>query len=169
MTSPDPARRDPSLVREMFGGLVSDYDRLNRIMTLGQDWGWRRQLVRQVMKFSPHRVLDLAAGTGELSLLFQKTGVDVVAADFSEPMLTRAREKGVREIRLADALNLPFEDQSFDAVTIAWGFRNFSDRAAGSSEIYRVLKPGGVFAILESSEPEDWRRFAHRLGGRRLP
>jgi demethylmenaquinone methyltransferase/2-methoxy-6-polyprenyl-1,4-benzoquinol methylase len=161
--SPDPATRQPDAVCGMFTSLVSCYDRLNRTMTLGMDRMWRKRLVKLTLNNHPAAVLDLAAGTGDVALLLQQGGVDVMAADFCEPMLVRAREKGVKQTQVADALALPFEDASYDAVTVAWGYRNFTDRDQAAQEVLRVLRPGGWFHILESSEPDDWRRPFHRM------
>jgi len=163
MSSPDPSQRQPDAVCGMFSSLVSCYDRLNWTMTLGMDRLWRKRLVELTLTHQPGKVLDLAAGTGDVTLLLQESGIDVVASDFCEPMLERAREKGVKQTLAADALDLPFEDESFDAVTVAWGYRNFTDRSRAAQEVQRVLKPGGWFHILESSEPNDWRRPFHRM------
>lgn len=154
----------------MFGALSGCYDRLNRTMTLGQDQRWRKAMVEATCRHEPKpkHVLDLASGTGDVALLFQKNGIHVIACDFSAAMLARAEDKGVRETRVADALNLPFENESFDAVTVAWGFRNFEDRELAAREVWRVLRPGGGFFILESSEPDDWTRPFHRLYCRQI-
>ncbi len=161
--SPDPTQRQPDAVCGMFSSLVSCYDRLNWTMTLGMDRLWRKRLVELTLKNNPDRVLDLAAGTGDVALLLQQSGIDVMASDFCAPMLERAEAKGVKHTQVADALDLSFDDASFDAVTVAWGYRNFTDREKAAQEVLRVLKPGGWFHILESSEPNDWRRPFHRL------
>ncbi|MGF1677815.1 MAG: ubiquinone/menaquinone biosynthesis methyltransferase [Candidatus Methylacidiphilales bacterium] len=147
----------------MFAALVGCYDRLNMVMTCGMDRRWRRLLVEAALSRGASRVLDLASGTGDVALLLQQRGVDVTAADFCAPMLKEAKRKGVLETIEADALNLPFGECSFDVVTIAWGFRNFSNRARALSEIRRVLKPGGGLYILESSAPEGWPRPFHQF------
>lgn len=162
-SSPDPSQRQPDAVCGMFSSLVNCYDRLNMTMTLGMDRLWRRKLVQSALQHQPIKVLDLAAGTGDVALLLQQAGLEVIASDFCEPMLERAREKGVHCTQVADALELPFEDAAFDAVTVAWGYRNFTDREKAAQEVRRVLKPGGWFHILESSEPDDWRRPFHRI------
>ncbi|MEM6601298.1 MAG: ubiquinone/menaquinone biosynthesis methyltransferase [Verrucomicrobiota bacterium] len=163
LSSPDPSQRQPDAVCGMFRSLVDCYDRLNLTMTFGMDRLWRKRLVELTLQNQPTKVLDLAAGTGDVALLLQESGVEVMASDFCEPMLERAREKGVKHTQVADALELPFEDAAFDAVTVAWGYRNFTDREKAAQEVRRVLKPGGWFHILESSEPDDWRRPFHRL------
>jgi len=167
-SSPDPRKREGKDVSGMFNALAGCYDRLNRTMTLGQDQKWRRALVEAACQTDPKRVLDLASGTGDVALLFQNRGIEVTACDFSAEMLDRARQKGVRQTVPADALALPFDDESFDAVTVAWGFRNFEDRVRAAGEILRVLRPGGGFFILESSEPDGWTRPFHRLYCRRV-
>ncbi len=160
----------------MFSVVPPSYDRLNRILTLGADEGWRRQAVRQCLKNNPASMLDLCCGTGDLSLRMKKQGgdqVEVKALDFSAPMLELARQKaGKRAIRdvefiLGDVADLPFEDDRFDSIGIAFGFRNLTfenrDRDIFLKEILRVLKPGGQFVIVETSQPSlsVWRKLYH--------
>ncbi|MEM6822687.1 MAG: ubiquinone/menaquinone biosynthesis methyltransferase [Verrucomicrobiota bacterium] len=166
--NPSPKRREPEQVCSMFDSLVSCYDRLNRTMTLGMDRSWRRQLRDSALKQDPKWVLDLASGTGDVALLFQESGVRVTAGDFCPSMLKEAERKGVKDTQIVEASALPFTDASFDAVTVAWGFRNFQDRQKAAQEVYRVLRPGGGFFILESSEPRDWTRPFYRLYCRNL-
>lgn len=147
----------------MFARIAAPYDRLNHLFSGGVDFWWRHLLLRSVLAVhrppsSAHRVLDLACGTGDVSLVLQRAGFAVVGGDFCEPMLERAKAKGVKETVVADALNLPFGDGSFDAVTIAFGYRNFEDRPRALREIRRVLKPGGSVHILEFSQPFRWFR-----------
>ena len=149
-------------VRSLFNDLSPNYDRLNRLFSLGMDIGWRKKLVAAVARQNPSKVLDLACGSGDVSVMLREAlpQAQVVGLDFSRPLLTQARDRGLSELTEADALKLPFADGSFDAVTIAFGLRNFSDRATGLHEIARVLKPGGVFGLLEFSPPPmPWKLF----------
>ena len=126
------------------------------------DIGWRKQLVAAVARQSPARVLDLACGSGDVTTMLRAAlpKTQVVGLDFSRSLLSQAKARGLPELAEADALQLPFSDGSFDAVTIAFGLRNFSDRAAGLKEIARILKPGGVFGLLEFSPPPmPWKLF----------
>lgn len=147
----------------MFSRIAAPYDRLNHLFSGGVDCWWRFLLVASVRAVlrppsSGLRVLDLACGTGDVTLVLQGAGFDAVGGDFCEPMLERARAKGVKETVIADALNLPFPDAAFDAVTIAFGYRNFEDRPRALREIHRVLRPGGSLHILEFSQPRQWFR-----------
>jgi len=147
----------------MFARIAAPYDRLNHLFSGGVDFWWRHLLVRSASEKSKtqnpkSKILDLACGTGDVSLVLQRAGFEVVGGDFCEPMLERARAKGVKETVVADALNLPFTDASFDAVTIAFGYRNFEDRPRALREIHRVLKPNGTVHILEFSQPYGWFR-----------
>jgi demethylmenaquinone methyltransferase/2-methoxy-6-polyprenyl-1,4-benzoquinol methylase len=153
---------DPVKVRSLFDQLSPNYDRLNRLFSLGMDVGWRKQLVAALARQNPRMILDLACGSGDVTTMLQEAlpQAQVVGLDFSRPLLTQARDRGLSELTEADALKLPFADGSFDAVTIAFGLRNFSDRAAGLNEIVRVLKPGGVFGLLEFIPPPmPWKLF----------
>ena len=153
---------DASKVRLLFDELAPSYDRLNRLFSLGMDVGWRKQLVAAVARQNPTKILDLACGSGDVAEMLRKTlpRTQVVGLDFSRPLLTQAKERGLQELTEADALKLPFADGSFDAVTIAFGLRNFSDRKAGLGEISRVLQQGAVFGLLEFSPPPmPWKIF----------
>ena len=126
------------------------------------DIGWRKHLVAAVARQNPAKILDLACGSGDVTFMLRKSlpKAQIVGLDFSRPLLIQARDRGLSELTEADALKLPFADGSFDAVTIAFGLRNFSDRATGLHEIARVLKPGGVFGLLEFSPPPmPWKLF----------
>ena len=153
---------DPVKIRSLFDQLAPSYDRLNRLFSLGMDVGWRRQLVTAVARQNPAKILDLACGSGDVAEMLQKAlpKAQVVGLDFSRSLLTQAKGRGLQELAEADALKLPFADASFDAVTIAFGLRNFSDRASGLKEIARVMKPGAVFGLLEFSPPPmPWKIF----------
>ncbi len=144
----------------MFSEIAPRYDLLNRLLSLGADLRWRKRAVALALEKHPRRILDLATGTGDLALLLKERAPEaqVVGADFAPPMLALARKKaearGVEvEFLEADALALPFPEASFDAVTVAFGFRNFADYERALSELYRVLAPGGRLVLLEFPPP----------------
>ena len=140
-------------VQRMFDRIAPVYDAMNRVMTVGLDRRWRRITVDQVVR-KGDRVLDACCGTGDLAIAARARGADVVGLDFSEAMLERARSKS-REIEWVrgDVLALPFDDASFDAVTVGFGVRNVDDLDAGLRELRRVLRPGGRVGILEITRP----------------
>lgn len=144
----------------MFSQIAPRYDLLNRLLSAGVDQSWRRAAVREALKHGPKRVLDLACGTGDLTLLLKKSApeAEVVGADFALPMLELARAKAQKsglQVRFqeADALELDFPDAYFDAITVAFGFRNFADYERALAELYRVLRPSGRLCILEFPPP----------------
>ncbi len=176
MRAVDPVDRRPEAVRGMFDAIAERYDLLNRLLSFGVDRRWRRLAAREALAKSPARVLDVATGTGDLALLLKRLapGAEVVGVDFAPEMLKRAQAKaeraglGVRFLE-ADALALPFPDGSFDALTVAFGFRNFADYRRGLAEFFRVLAPGGRAVILEFPPPPKglWGRI-YRLYHRRV-
>jgi demethylmenaquinone methyltransferase/2-methoxy-6-polyprenyl-1,4-benzoquinol methylase len=136
----------------MFDRIAPVYDAMNRAMTLGLDGRWRR-LTAQAVVQSGDRVLDACCGTGDLALAAEGAGGRVTGADFSRPMLERARRKSSTvEWLQADMLALPFEDGSFDAATVGFGIRNL-DLDRGLGELVRVLRPGGRLGCLEITRP----------------
>ncbi|MBP5326398.1 MAG: bifunctional demethylmenaquinone methyltransferase/2-methoxy-6-polyprenyl-1,4-benzoquinol methylase UbiE [Bacteroidales bacterium] len=150
-----------------FDKIAPTYDRLNHLMTLGLDRRWRRRAAKQLSASKPcssFSVLDVACGTGDLSLELLRQGYQVTGIDLSEEMLEIAKRKTATasskfiiqnsKFLIADAESLPFADASFDAVTCAFGIRNFVHLEKGLSEMTRVLKPGGVMVILEMSTPD---------------
>ncbi len=149
-------------VRDMFDSIAPAYDFMNRMMTLGIDRRWRSLAVKRVRRHGADRILDVATGTGDLAIkLARKVDpISVVGVDLSDKMLQLGRRK-VAEADLAeivkfeeaDCMHLPLPDDSFDAVTVAFGVRNFENIRQGLSEILRVLKPGGIVVILELSRP----------------
>lgn len=155
-------RHKSEQIRDMFDNIAPSYDLMNRMMTMGVDRRWRRKCVGLVSKTSPKDILDLAAGTGDLTIALARRVPEarVTGVDLSESMLEVGRGK-VRDAHLeervtlvaGDALALPFGDDTFDAVTIAFGVRNFQDLYAGYSEMLRVLRPGGIMVVLELTPP----------------
>ena len=149
----------------MFGRIARRYDLANHVLSGGADFLWRRRAVKLVEAWQPRRLLDLATGSGDLALAFQRQlpAATIVAADFSPEMLEVARRKGVRETVLADALQLPFETGSFDVVTVAFGLRNMADWGAALREMGRVLRDGGHLLVLDFSLPHGPLRPAYRF------
>ncbi|MDR1766922.1 MAG: demethylmenaquinone methyltransferase [Propionibacteriaceae bacterium] len=141
-------------VADMFDGVAPRYDLVNDVLSLGQDRLWRRATTAAVDPQPGQRVLDLAAGTGTSSQAFARCGASVVAVDLSLGMLAtgKARHPDLPFVN-ADALELPFADASFDAVTISFGLRNIDDTDAALRELLRVAKPGGRIVICEFSKP----------------
>lgn len=143
----------PDAVRRMFDRIAPVYDVMNRVMTLGFDRRWRKRTVNSVVA-PGDRVLDACCGTGDLAILAARNGGSVVGLDFSEQMLERARRKSSAvEWIQGDLLALPFEEASFEAATVGFGVRNVDDLDAALRELYRVLKPDGIVAILEITQP----------------
>ncbi len=143
----------PNEVRRLFDRIAPVYDAMNRVMTAGLDRRWRRRTVEAVVQ-PGFRVLDACCGTGDLAIAAEREGGIVTGLDFSSGMLARARAKS-RTIDWVqgDVLSLPYEDGSFDAVTVGFGVRNVADLRAGLIELRRVLRPGGRIAILEITQP----------------
>ena len=137
----------------MFDRIAPVYDAMNRVMTAGLDRRWRRITAEQVVR-KGDRVLDACCGTGDLAIAARRRGADVVGLDFSERH-ARARARKSRELEWVrgDVLALPFDDASFDAVTVGFGVRNVDDLEAGLRELRRVLRPGGRLGILEITRP----------------
>ncbi|MBZ9750466.1 bifunctional demethylmenaquinone methyltransferase/2-methoxy-6-polyprenyl-1,4-benzoquinol methylase UbiE [Deinococcus sp. HMF7604] len=147
-------------VQAMFASIAPRYDLLNRVLSLGVDRGWRRAAAQEALALSPARVLDVATGTADFALELKTRApqAEVVGSDFVPEMLAIGRQKATaRHLQVSleegDALNLPYPDGSFDAVTCAFGFRNFADYERGLSEFWRVLAPGGRAVILEFPPP----------------
>ena len=175
-----PAQPDTSAraIRDMFAAVAPRYDFLNHLLSFGRDLAWRKgtaRALREVLSRPDSLAVDVCCGTGDLALeLGRLSAGKVIGTDFCRPMLQRAREKAARRLRPvffleADTLALPFRDGSLDLVTVAFGFRNLADYAHGLQEMRRVLKPGGVVAILEFSQVE-WpilgplfRFYFHRI------
>jgi len=160
----------------MFGRVAHRYDFANHLLSLQIDRLWRRrvvQLVRPVLRREGARVMDLCCGTGDLmAALSHDCGRPVMGSDFCHPMLRAAARKDARSPLLeADALRLPIRDRSLDLITVAFGFRNFVDYEGGLRELHRVLRTGGMLAILEFSRPPNpvFRRVYEVYSQRVLP
>jgi demethylmenaquinone methyltransferase / 2-methoxy-6-polyprenyl-1,4-benzoquinol methylase len=153
----------PDAVRRMFDRIAPVYDLMNRVMTAGLDGRWRRLTAEAVVR-PGDRVLDACCGTGDLAVAAERVGGRIVGLDFSERMLERARRKseGVEWVR-GDLLDLPFEDESFDAATVGFGVRNVADLERSLRELRRVLRPGGRLGILEITTPRGPLRLFYRL------
>jgi len=151
-------------VAEMFDNIAPRYDFLNHFLSFGIDKVWRRKAIRLLMKHSPSTILDVATGTGDFAIESLKTGAQkVIGVDISEEMLVVGRAKikalGVDHriiLQKGDSEELEFSDNLFDAVTIAFGVRNFENLSKGIKELYRVLKPGAIVCILEFSKPKNF-------------
>ena len=161
-----------SQVRRMFDGIAHRYDFLNHFLSFGIDQTWRKKAIRRLKIYKPDTILDIATGTGDFAIAALKISpTRVIGVDISQEMLNIGIEKikhakltGKINFALADAENLPFPDDSFDAATCAFGVRNFENPLLGLTEIYRVLKPGGKLVILEFSNPARFPfRYFYRL------
>ncbi len=148
-------------VEQMFDTISGNYDSLNRMISLGTDQGWRKKVLKIVAEKNPDTILDIATGTGDMAILLSKTNATkITGLDLSAGMLEVGKGK-IKALNLqnridmiqGDSENLPFEDNSFDAITVGFGIRNFENLEKGLSEILRVLKPNGIFIILETSVP----------------
>jgi demethylmenaquinone methyltransferase/2-methoxy-6-polyprenyl-1,4-benzoquinol methylase len=139
----------------MFDRIAGVYDVMNSVMSVGMHHRWRQRAVELARVGPGSRALDVATGTGDLAVALQAAGAEVVGCDFSEEMLERAREKEPSvPFEWADALQLPYEDDSFDAATVGFGARNFTDLGRGLAEMVRVVKPGGRVVVLEITTPQ---------------
>ncbi|WMI64286.1 bifunctional demethylmenaquinone methyltransferase/2-methoxy-6-polyprenyl-1,4-benzoquinol methylase UbiE [Aestuariibaculum sp. YM273] len=148
-------------VTQMFDTISGDYDGLNRVISFGIDIKWRNKVVKMVKETNPNTILDIATGTGDLAInLAETNATKIVGLDISSGMLEIGKEKVKKkgldnriEMILGDSENMPFEDNTFDAITVSFGVRNFETLENGLKDILRVLKPGGTFVILETSIP----------------
>ncbi len=148
-------------VAKMFDNISEDYDGLNRVISLGIDVSWRKKVVKLVGENNPQQILDIATGTGDLALMMAKLNPQrIVGLDISAGMLEVGKQKIAKanlsdkiEMIVGDSENMPFNDNTFDAITVSFGVRNFENLDKGLTEIYRILKPGGKFVVLETSNP----------------
>ena len=144
-------------VRVMFDDISPKYDFLNHFLSFGIDYRWRKTLVSILKTYQPNSVLDVATGTGDLAIAIEQIKPQkIVGIDISEKMLEIGRQKinqkGLNQVitlRRADAEKIPFSDNTFEAITVAFGVRNFENLELGLKEMKRVLRPGGVMLILE--------------------
>ncbi len=152
----------PEVIQGMFAKVADHYDLVNEVTSLGIDRSWRRKAVQLASVTREGKVLDLAAGTGDLTLEMarQAQPAMVVSSDFVSRMLELGKKKAANykgptqiTFQVADAMKLPYKDNSFDAVTIGFGVRNIADRQAHFKEAWRVLKPGGRYVMLEFGKP----------------
>ncbi len=148
-------------VTKMFDTISKNYDGLNRVISFGIDIKWRKKVVEILKKEKPQSILDIATGTGDLAIALVKTGArKIVGLDISPGMLAVGKDKvtdkklnSTIEMVVGDSEKLTFEDNSFDAVTVSFGVRNFETLNTGMAEILRVLKPNGTLVVLETSVP----------------
>jgi demethylmenaquinone methyltransferase / 2-methoxy-6-polyprenyl-1,4-benzoquinol methylase len=148
-------------VAQMFDTISGNYDGLNKIISLGTDAAWKKKILQMVKTRQPNTILDIATGTGDLAILFAKTSAkEIIGLDISQGMLNIGIDKIAKkqlnhkiQMVLGDGEKIPYQDNYFDTITVAYGVRNFENLEKGLSEILRVLKPNGQFIILETSVP----------------
>lgn len=163
--------QDPEYVKGAFADIADRYVVTNHVLSGGIDILWRRRVARMVRDVNPAAILDVATGSGDLALEMRKLCPDarVVGTDFCEPMLEQANKRGLAETVVADALNLPFSDGEFDALTVGFGLRNMSDWSKALQEMSRVLRPGGLLVVLDFSLPQGkirrglYRAYLHKV------
>lgn len=149
-------------VRAMFNNIAHRYDFLNHFLSMGIDIAWRKRLIRELRKFQPAQIMDMATGTGDLAMMAAKAlpGAKIIAIDLSPEMLAVGKQKAVRKERdqqihfeVGDAENIQYPDGHFDAAMVAFGVRNFENLTLGLQDIARVLQPGSPLLVLEFSQP----------------
>ncbi len=157
-------------VEQMFDDIAPTYDKLNHILSLNVDKGWRRKAVRRIVATRPKHVLDVACGTGDFAIALSQAGVEkVTGVDISQGMLdvgiAKVKALGLNiEMHVDDCEHLGIEDNTFDAVSVAFGVRNFEHLQRGLNEMQRVMRPGGLVCIVELSVPSNaLLRWAYKL------
>jgi demethylmenaquinone methyltransferase / 2-methoxy-6-polyprenyl-1,4-benzoquinol methylase len=168
-----------SQVAQMFNNIAGKYDFLNHFLSAGIDIIWRRKAISLLQASKPKLMLDVATGTGDFAIEALRLQPDkIIGVDISEGMLAVGREKMIKkglsekiELQYADSENLPFADNTFDAITVAFGVRNFENLEKGLAEMYRVLKPGGTAVVLEFSNPRSFpmKQLYHFYSSNILP
>ena len=155
---------DAVYVHDAFARIADRYVLTNHVLSFGMDIWWRKVVTARIKQWQPAKLLDVASGTGDLALEIQRQcpQCEVIASDFCAEMLAHAASRGIANTVVADALHLPFPDQEFDVVTVAFGLRNMADYPAGLREMHRVLKPGGRLVILDFSLPNGIIRGPYR-------
>jgi demethylmenaquinone methyltransferase/2-methoxy-6-polyprenyl-1,4-benzoquinol methylase len=172
----EPGAQRAAKVNDLFAGIAARYDLINDLQSFGLHRLWKWRLVRLAHVGPGSRALDLCCGTGDVALALARTGAAVAGLDFSEPMLAVAQRRAAKahagdrvEFLRGDALNVPFPDASFDAVTISYGLRNLASAEAGLREMWRLARPGGRLLVLDFGKPDfaPWRRayFAYLRWG----
>lgn len=148
--------QDPKFVKDAFSKIADRYVVTNHVLSMGTDILWRKKVGRIVKAWQPNDILDVATGTGDLALELQKVcpNANLLASDFCPEMLAHAATRGVKNTQVVDAMNMPFEDNSCDVLTVAFGLRNMSDYAAALTEMRRVIRPGGHLLVLDFSTPD---------------
>jgi demethylmenaquinone methyltransferase/2-methoxy-6-polyprenyl-1,4-benzoquinol methylase len=158
-------QQEPTTIERLFARIAYRYDFANALLSLGMDTLWRRYVAARAVRWAPTQVLDLATGSGALAaeILKQIPASHVIGADFCAPMLALARNRGLKELVVADGLALPFKSSRFDLVTVAFGLRNMASYEKALREMHRVLIPGGHLVILDFSLPKPPLRWAYRI------
>lgn len=167
-----PGEQRAAKVEDLFAAIAPRYDLINDLQSFGLHRLWKRRMIRMAGVHAGDRALDLCCGTGDVSFALTQAGAVVTGLDFSEPMLQVARQRaetaklGENPVFIrGDAQNLPFEDQSFDVVTISYGLRNLSNFERGLEEMWRVLRPGGRLLVLDFGKPDNrvlrWLYFSY--------
>ncbi len=157
--------QDPGYVKKAFSRIADRYVLTNHVLSLGTDILWRKKVGKMVKAWEPQHILDVATGTGDLALQIQRDCPDaeMTGSDFCEEMLAHATERGVKKTVVADALNMPFEDDSFDVLTVAFGLRNMASWPDALQEMRRVVRPGGHLLVLDFSLPTGILRGPYRF------
>jgi demethylmenaquinone methyltransferase/2-methoxy-6-polyprenyl-1,4-benzoquinol methylase len=158
----DKSESKKAQVAEMFDNISARYDMLNHLLSMNIDKGWRKKAIKLLRPLAPKVMLDIATGTGDFAIeALALQPEKVVGIDISAGMLEVGKEKmkkrgyaNIIDMQLGDSENLPFEDNTFDAITVAFGVRNFENLEQGLAEMYRVLKPNGMVVVLEFSKPK---------------
>jgi demethylmenaquinone methyltransferase/2-methoxy-6-polyprenyl-1,4-benzoquinol methylase len=155
---------DAVYVKDAFARIADRYVMANHVMSGGMDIWWRKRVAWKIRGWKPRQLLDVASGTGDLALEIQDAcpETEIIATDFCAEMLEHASSRGLSRTVVADALNLPFADESHDVVTVAFGLRNMAEYPAALQEMARVLRPGGRLVVLDFSMPGGILRGPYR-------